>query len=100
MAILKKEEILEKLKKHFGESTDDDSLSFIEDVSDTIDSYETKVKNTTNWEEKYKENDENWRKKYRDRFFSKSPDDDEEEPPLDPQEESTKYTYDKLFKED
>lgn len=70
MAIVSKDELLAKLKIKFGDAADDETLSIIEDVSDTFDDYETKTKDNTDWKTKYNELDENWRKKYRDRFYS------------------------------
>lgn len=103
MSIKTKEEILNKIRDLIGEDTSDESLAFVEDVSDTIDDYETKTKDGTDWKEKYETNDKEWRKKYRDRFFN-SPAKDEETDghPLEDTEEeaNSKLTYDKLFKED
>lgn len=76
MAVKSKEEILESLKTRMGENPDDDAISFLEDVSDTLTDFETRANgNGTDWKTKYETNDAEWRKKYTDRFFSSEPDD-------------------------
>ena len=101
MAILKKEEILNKIRERLGEDTSDNALQFIEDVSDTIEDYETKAKDTTDWEKKYKENDDAWRKKYRDRFFNSPAEETVTDEPEPIDDESIKnLKYEDLFKEE
>ena len=97
MAVKTREEILKSIRTRVGESPDDVTISFIEDLSDTLTDLETKAKGDgEDWEQKYKDNDENWRKKYTERFFSKS------EPELEPEPESEpeKKTFADLFKEE
>lgn len=97
MAVRTREEILESIRTRVGEATDDDTISFIEDVTDTLTDLETKANGDgEDWEKKYRENDESWRKKYTERFFSKEP---EPEPELEPEPEPKK-TFADLFKED
>lgn len=95
MAVKTKDEILEIIKNRFGDDTSDETISFIEDVSDTFDDYEARM--TEDWKQKYDELDKSWREKYKARFFSK-----EVEKPVENVEEATeeKLTYDKLFKEE
>ena len=102
MAVLTREQILEKIKQRIGEDTSDEALKLIEDISDTINDYETKTKDTTDWEKKYKENDEQWRKKYKDRFFNAPAKDDKNDYEYDDDDESkeNKLTYENLFKEE
>ena len=69
MAVRTQQEILESLRERIGDSTDDDTLAFIEDVTDTLTDYETRVSDSTNWRERYETNDAEWRQRYRDRFF-------------------------------
>ena len=96
MAVRTREEILESIRTRVGEATDDDTIAFIEDVTDTFTDLETRANGDgTDWEKKYKENDESWRKKYTERFFSKDP---EPEPKPDPEPEPIK-TFEDLFKE-
>ena len=97
MAVRTKEEILNSVKRHFGEDTSDETLTLVEDITDTITDFENKANNDgQNWKQRYEENDAAWRKKYRDRFFSGGSDDgdDEPEPPA-----KKNYTYENLFKE-
>ena len=102
MAVLTKEQTLERIKQRIGEDTSDEALKLIEDVSDTINDYETKTKDTTDWEKKYKENDEQWRKKYKDRFFNGPAKDekDDSESDYDGEPKENKLTYENLFKEE
>lgn len=97
MAVRTREEILESIRTRVGKDTDDDTISFIEDVTDTLTDLETKANGSgEDWEKKYRENDESWRKKYTERFFSKEP---EPEPEPVNKPEPIK-TYADLFKED
>ena len=73
MAVKSKAEILEALKGRMGEELDDESIAFLEDVTDTLDDYDTKIADKEDWKTKYEENDKEWRKKYTDRFFSGEP---------------------------
>ena len=102
MAVLKANELLEKLRSQFTDNTSDEVIGIYEDVMDTIKDYEEKTKNETNWEEKYKENDAMWRKKYKDRFFSspKDGDDDDNDEGDDGNPTPPKKSYDELFKEE
>jgi hypothetical protein len=99
MAVKTREEILESFKTRLGENPDDESISFLEDVTDTLDDFEKRANGDgTDWKSKYEENDANWRKKYTERFFS-----DEPEPipksgtKLEP--DDTPRTFSDLFKE-
>ena len=79
-----KDELLASIKDRFKDDTSDETISFIEDVSDTINDLETKALDETDWKSKYEENDKQWREKYRDRFFNSEGDDPkqlDEEPP-------------------
>lgn len=73
MAIKTREEILESIRKIVGDSTDDNTLQVLEDVTDTLTDFENKTANQTYWEDKYKENDKDWRKKYAERFYTGDP---------------------------
>lgn len=73
MAIRTREEILESIRNIVGDSTDDNTLQVLEDVTDTFTDFENKTANQTDWEAKYKENDEGWRKKYAERFYTGDP---------------------------
>lgn len=98
MAIRKTTEILANLKSKLDD-TSDETLALLEDISDTLNDFETKTKDTTDWETKYKENDENWRKKYHERFFTPSDESDDIDE-LTSGEEEKKLTFENLFKEE
>lgn len=70
MAIKTVKEILDTLNARTKDSTDDETLNFIGDVSDTLKNLEKQATSSNEWEQKYKDNDAEWRQKYRDRFFS------------------------------
>ena len=80
------EEMMDIVRQRIGDSTEDADISFIEDISDTL--------NAGNSEEleKLKSENEELRKKYRDRFFETK---EAEEP-----EKPEKTTFEDLFKED
>lgn len=96
MAILTKEQLMESIKNRVGEDTSDDTLTFIENVNDTIESMGSDK--NTDWKQKYEENDAAWRQKYKDRFFNASPDDKEEEEEFGEKEKP--MTFESLFKEE
>lgn len=96
MAVKTREEILESFKTILGENPDNDSIAFLEDVTDTLDDFEKRANGDgTDWKTKYEENDANWRKKYTDRFFSDEPEEQEQEQEPD----NTPRTFSDLFKE-
>lgn len=94
-----KEEILEHIKSSLGENPDDASISFLEDVTDTLDDYETKVSDKEDWKTKYEENDKEWRKKYTDRFFANPDGNDggENPKPAEPEDKKTPMSFEDLF---
>lgn len=104
MAVKSKEEILEYLKGKMGEEPDDESIAFLEDVTDTINDFESKLGDTEDWKKKYEDNDKEWRKKYTDRFFTGEPSGDTtnvpDADPSDPPEEHKPMTFDDLFSEE
>ena len=102
MAIRAKEEILEQLKARIGEEPDDDSIKFLEDVTDTISDYESKIGDSEDWKAKYEANDKEWRKKYTERFFSGDPESTPtpDPDPADPEGEHTPMNFEDLFTEE
>lgn len=97
MAVKNKDELLETIKAKVGDSTDDETISLLEDVSDTFSDLETRASGGDQWKTKYEENDKLWRERYTNRFFSKEP---EPDPKLDPEPEpEVKKTFSDLFKE-
>lgn len=92
-----KDEIIEKISAVIGEDNSEQAISLLEDVTDTLDDYETRTKDSTDWKNKYEENDREWRQKYRERFLEKSDDEAEDEIAED---EPEALTYDALFTEE
>lgn len=84
MAVKTREEIIEAVRARAGEQTDDETISFLEDISDTLIDLETKANGDgEDWKTKYEENDAEWRKKYTERFYSSDPNNDPEPPKPD-----------------
>ena len=54
-------ELVEQIKTYTGDRDDDETLSLMEDINDTLN-------NETDWQAKYNENDKAWRAKYKQRF--------------------------------
>ena len=98
MAIKTREEIMESIRSRFAEDTSDETLSLIEDVSDTLTDFETKAKGDgKDWKSEAERIDKEWREKYKARFFSTGNPDPEPDPE-DPEDPKV-LTYDELFKE-
>ena len=95
MAVIKKDDLISRLTAFIGEEQNDDAISLMEDVSDTLGDYESKINDTTDWKQKYEENDKAWRNKYVTRFtqgvISEDPEEEEEE------EKTPPRTYNELF---
>lgn len=103
MAVRTKEEILSVIKDRFKDDTDDSTLAFIEDVSDTINDLDTKAQSENEWQQKYNDNDKMWREKYRDRFFSapideKKPEEKKDVPQYGYRDDGTPMSFNDLFK--
>lgn len=79
MAVRTRDEIMTQLQSIIGEDTSDETLTFIQDVSDTLGN-DNSAERITQLENQLQEQDQEWRKKYRDAFFTGKPDDMDEEP--------------------
>lgn len=98
MAVKTREEIIAELKVRVGEQTDDETIAFLEDVTDTISDLETKAKGDgTDWKTKYEENDAEWRKRYTERFYSSDPNTEPEPEPPKPNDTIKPKTFAELF---
>lgn len=87
-----KEELLSSIREVFGDNTDDNSLAVIEDISDTMDSFN----DGKDWKAEAERIDKEWRQKYHDRFFN--PTSEKDEDPLDAGDpEPKKYRFEDLF---
>lgn len=89
--VLDRNSLIQRIKEYVGDNDDDNTLSFIEDVTDSINSYDNE-----DWKTKYEENDASWRQKYKDRFFNAGSDKDETDDILTPPKPKT-YRYEDLF---
>lgn len=71
MAVLSRDEFFDRVQRVVGEDTSDETLSFIEDMTDTYNSLDEKANGDgTDWEQRYRDLDESWKEKYKKRFFS------------------------------
>lgn len=102
MSVLNRDEFFNRLHTMVGTDTSDESISFIEDMTDTYNDMENRLNgDATNWEQKYNELDKSWREKYRHRFFSGNggsidrPDDEDEADDYNPDD----VKIDDLFEE-
>nr|DAI21278.1 MAG TPA: hypothetical protein [Caudoviricetes sp.] len=99
MGVKNKDEILEAIKTRVGDNTDDETISLLEDVSDTLADLETRASGGEDWKAKYEENDKLWRERYTNRFFSKEPEPDTKPEPETEPDPEVKKTFSDLFKE-
>lgn len=99
MSIVSKESLLERIRDMTGteNAESDESISLLEDLSDTFEDLSSQVLQAGDYKKKYEENDAEWRKRYHDRFFSVTEDDIRED---DKDDEVEKKTFESLFKED
>lgn len=99
MAVRTREEIMESIRTRIGDSTEDEDIAFLEDISDTFDDMESRASgDSEDWKTKYEENDKEWRRKYTERFFSKG--EDPEDPEAPEEEEEEPKTFEDLFEEE
>lgn len=99
MAILNREEFFDRLSKHIGESNSDDSISFMEDMTDTYNSLTDKLtKDGEDWERKYHELDNTWKERYKHRFFTGSVNNYDTPKESSTEEENERINIDDLFK--
>lgn len=92
MAIKTKQEVLDGLKRFIpNDDTSDDTLAFIQDVSDTLDAGAENV----DYKQLLADNDKKWRQKYRDAFYNPP---DKPAPEPDPDPEPKHRSYADLFK--
>lgn len=94
-----REELLNQIRDMIGDSTDDNALSILENVTDTITDLETRAADNTDWQARYNQLDQEWRQRYRDRFTSGADDPGASQDP-DPETGETIMTFEELFKEE
>ena len=95
MAVKTREELIEVVKTRYADDTSDEALMFIEDLTDTLNDYESKTTTSGDWETKYNE----LAVKYKERFFNtgKLDNNDSDNTDPDPDEYVAPKTYDELF---
>ena len=95
MAVITRENLLERFNTLAGENSESDTvLSLIEDVDDTFKNFENN--DNTIWKDKYEKNDKEWRERYKARFLN-----DVDDKELEDKEDETPKTlrFEDLFKE-
>lgn len=96
MSVLTKDDLLNMVKEKIGEDTSDESITFIENINDTLDDLITKAKGDgIDWKSKFEENDAHWRETYKERFFNNST--PASEPITEVEETPKKLTFESLF---
>lgn len=103
MAVLSHDDFMSAVKGLAGDNADDNTLTMIENFTDTFNDLETRAKDTTDWKAKYEKNDNEWREKYKARFFEGSADTDSatviKEQKEDITDDGKDISFDDLFKE-
>ena len=92
MAILSEEEFKSRLQQRFGDSENEEDISLLEDITDTVSDLRSKQGQDNGYKEKY----EALHKKYRDRFFSSTPKQKDEED-MEDERDVNKLTFESLF---
>lgn len=95
MAIVSKEDLIKRLSEKFGDDNSDEVIQLTEDLSDTLNDFDSRINDAEDWKAKFEENDASWRKKYKDRFLDSS--DNEEEIHEQSEDENTIVTFNDLF---
>lgn len=88
MAVVERDVLIQRITSLLSDPESDDSLSLIEDVTDTLE-----AGSSDGWKTKYEENDAAWRKRYKERFLKKP----DKEPEIEDDKTEEKKTYDDLF---
>ena len=93
MARLSKEDFTKAITTVIGDRSDDDSVKFIEDMTDTYNGLEAdKNVSVTEWEQKYNALNETWSKRYKDRYSETIVENKEQK-----KDESSPTSFDDLF---
>lgn len=70
MVVLEREEYFNRLNSFLGDTNTDESVQFLEDMTDTYNDMSSRLDGGTDWKQKYEENNAAWKKRYTERFFS------------------------------
>lgn len=93
MARLSKEDFTKAITTVIGDRSDEDSVKFIEDMTDTYNGLEAdKNVSVTEWEQKYNALNETWSKRYKDRFSETIVEDEKQK-----KDETSPTSFDDLF---
>lgn len=94
-----KDEMLAEIKSYIGDRTDDETVSLVENVTDTL----SDMEKNGNAEARVKEVDDMWRAKYMERFFDgdkeKKNIEVEEDEETEEKDKSEEITIDDLYTE-
>lgn len=94
-----KEEMLDEIKSYIGDRTDDETVSLVENVTDTL----SDMEKNGNAESRVKEVEDMWRAKYMERFFDgdkeKKNIEVEEDEETEEKDKSEEITIDDLYTE-
>lgn len=96
MSIVSKEDLIKRLSEKFGDDNSDEVIQLTEDLSDTLNDFDSRINDTEDWKSKFEENDNMWRKKYKDRFLEPSDSSDTESHEQD-DDENKNVTFNDLF---
>ena len=96
MAIVSKEDLIKRLSEKFVDDNSDEVIQLTEDLSDTLNDFDSRINDAEDWKSKFEENDNMWRKKYKDRFLEPSHSNDNESHEQD-DDENTNVTFNDLF---
>lgn len=99
MAILNRDEYFEHVRAAIGDRSDDESVKFLEDMTDTYNSLEDNIthRDGEDWEQRYHDLDNQWKKRYKERFFSGRGGNPNGLPTTSIEEEEKVITIDGLF---
>lgn len=100
MSIVEKEDLIKRVSEVVG--SDDESLTLIEDLTDTLNAANDsdKIKELEN---QIAEIEEKWRNKYKERFLHSDSEDDnnkEDNEKKEDNDEKEEYDYESLFEEE
>ena len=56
MAVVNKDTIMERLRENFNDNDSDDVLGLLEDVTDTLNDYQSRLEENGDWKERYEQN--------------------------------------------
>lgn len=100
MAVLNRETFFSRLNEMVGNNSDEQHISFIEDMTDTYNDMEKRASGDgVNWEQKYHDNDRAWRERYSHRFFSGNGNSNTPEDVRKTEDRASTITVDDLFVE-